>query len=442
MNNTYLLLGVALATALGTWLKPGQAAGVLLLAAPIIWGGGSADMRTGPSEGMNLPAVVSGIATFMYARFLFRRQAHSPLDRLRMACIVYCLAVLPSVFMGDSFVQGFGGYVRLISPIVFLYALLYTCRPQGTASFQFKTVAIAPLSLLAVIVAAHYAGEDSFSMGGFERLRAFHLSPQHISMYSVTACGVLLCGMLADKRRPRYAVPLALILVSAYLTGYRTAWIGISVVVVIVLLATHSRAGKWVVLLLVLGAIVQSGSLVHLLARYDQVDQGLSAATVDSITSGRLTIDSIALDRYVAGSPSEWLLGTGVFSSEEVTRRLTGTGFMIHSDFLATLVECGIVGLLGYLFLLFTIARLLLNYRRCLPYGGTARTFLTVAWALFVAFTLMGIACALYANVFVGWYYYGFLGIALAQVKEDDASKHSAWTTSTEQRLRTVTAPV
>ena len=63
------------------------------------------------------------------------------------------------------------------------------------------------------------------------------------------------------------------------------------------------------------------------------------------------------------------LLGSG-FSvsvrtfSEVVTQRVLGTAYIVHSDYLATLVECGVLGLLAYLFLLFAIGRTLLTYRR------------------------------------------------------------------------------
>src|SRR5439155_17476027 len=126
---------------------------------------------------------------------------------------------------------------------------------------------------------------------------------------------------------------------------------------------------------------------------------------------------SIAFDRYLRGSPAEWLFGIGVRSAEEAVFQEKGTGFGVHSDFLATLIECGIIGLMAYLFLLVMTGWALFRVRRYLPRQHTARIFSTVGWALFVAFTIMGIPGALYTNVFVGWYYYGFIGFILAQLK-------------------------
>lgn len=117
------------------------------------------------------------------------------------------------------------------------------------------------------------------------------------------------------------------------------------------------------------------------------------------------------------GSPTEWLFGIGVFSSEEVTLEQESTGYNVHSDLLATLIECGVLGLLGYLFLSIEIGAALFRAMRSFPKQYPVRILAAVGFASFVAFTVMGIPGALYTNVFVGWYYYGFLGFVLAQLK-------------------------
>jgi hypothetical protein len=147
-------------------------------------------------------------------------------------------------------------------------------------------------------------------------------------------------------------------------------------------------------------------------------DGGLSSGTLNQITSNRIEIDSIAWERYVTGSPIEWLCGIGIFGSERVTQERTGEPFIVHSDMLATLIESGILGLAGYVFLFFTIGSILLRARSYVSRHHPASAVTTVALVLFVAFTLMGIAAALYLNVFVGWYYYGFIGLALAELSE------------------------
>jgi O-antigen ligase len=118
----------------------------------------------------------------------------------------------------------------------------------------------------------------------------------------------------------------------------------------------------------------------------------------------------------------------GVFSSAEVTAQHQGVAFGVHNDFLAMLIECGVVGLIGYLFLLVILGWILLRLRYRLPKQHPAWSFLSVGWALFVAFAVMGISGALYTNVFVGWYYYGFIGFALAQ------AKGTAWARCTRVR--------
>ena len=238
---------------------------------------------------------------------------------------------------------------------------------------------------------------------------------QNISWYSVAAAGVLLCGVLLGKHRLLCATGMAALVVCTYLTGYRTAWIGMAALFgVVLVVAVRSRLAKFVGVLIAFVLLVgENGAVIQSLARYADPNEGaLSADTLDAISSGRITTDSVALDRYVTGTPAEWLFGIGIFCSKELA-----TGIIVHGDILATLIESGVVGLVGYLSFLVTLAWILLRVRRYLPQQHTARTFLTIGWALFVAFTVMGISSALYANVFVGWYYYGFLGFALAQLK-------------------------
>jgi O-Antigen ligase len=418
MFGGYIFLAVvALMTALAILWWPAKTAGVLLLFAPIIWGVGAADIHVQGQAPLNVAMAVSGVATLIYARCLLLPQRGSSLKWLRTASIVYCLAILPSVFLRAS-IQSFGGYVRLISPVVFMFALLHGSRPRGVHTFQFKAFALATVSLLGIIVVAQYTGEGSYSFGGFDRLRAFNLSPQHISLYSVAALGVLVCGVLLGKHRQVYTTGIISLMVCTYLTGFRTAWIGMAILIGIVMVfAVRSRFAKFVALLIALALLGARGIIIQSLARYAHEDAPMSVDMLDAITSGRITTDSITLNRYLTGSPGEWLFGIGVYSAEEVTLREQGAAVPVHSDLLATLIECGVVGLVGYVFLLIIIGWILLHVRRYLPQQHDARTFLEVAWALFVAFTIMGIPGALYTNVFVGWYYYGFIGFALAQLK-------------------------
>jgi len=421
MLNGYIFFAAAgLTTLLAILWWPAETAGILLLLAPVIWGLGATDIRlqTQGSVPPNVAIAVSGVATLMYARFMLQAQKTYPLKWLRIASIVYCLAALPSVFLSASPLQSLGGYVRLISPVVFMFALLHGSRPRGVHTFQFKALVLGTVSLLGVIVAAQYAGQGSYFMGGFDRLRAFNLSPQLVSDYSVAGVGVLVCGVLLGRRRYIYIIVIVALITCTYLTGYRTAWIGMGVLIAVVMLAAvRSRFAKLVALLATFSLLPISGVVVQSLTRYSHEDEAITTGSLDAITSGRITTDSVALDGYVAGNPIEWLFGMGVFSSGEVQAQNLGVGFGVHNDILAVLIECGVVGLVGYLFLLVMLGWILLRLRYRLPQQHPARSFLSVGWASFVAFAVMGISGALYTNVFVGWYYYGFIGFALAQSK-------------------------
>ena len=426
----YILLAAAgLATTLGILWRPAETAAILVLLAPVIWGRGAAELGVEARQDAapNIAVAVSGAATLLYARFMLQPQDTPQLKWLRIASITYCLATLPSVFVtATSVFQSFSGYVRLISPVIFMFAVLHGSRPQGAHTFQFKALALSVVSLFGITVAAQYAGKGTWYMGGFDRLAAFSLSPQHVSLYSVVGLGVLLCGVLLGRYRYLYVAGIIPLLLCTYLTGYRTAWVGMAILIaVIMVVVVRSRLAMFLAVLLLFGLISTSSVVVQSLSRYSHEDEAMSMDSLDGITSGRITTDSIAFDRYLAGNPIEWVFGIGVFSSEEVTLQDQGTPFSVHSDILSTLIECGVVGLMGYLFLLAIMGWLLFPSRRRLPQEQASRIFLCVGWALFMAFVVMGISGALYTNVFVGWYFYGFIGFVLAQLKTGDGSFQS-----------------
>jgi hypothetical protein len=413
---TFALAGL---TAGAILLWPRQSAATLLALAPILWAFGAAAQEGSSgftTSTLNLAMVIAGIATVMYAPSLFRHQDRPAVKHLQTAAIIYCLALLPSVLLSSELYRSFGGYVRLISPVILMFALFESTSPKGARSPQFKAFAIATVFFICVLAAAQFMGGALYVDRGIYRLKAFSLGFQHISLFSIVGTAVLACGMALGRHRALCATGILILVVCTYLTGYRTAWIGMAVVIGLSLvMIVRSPSAKFVVCAMVLLLMIKSASVLESLARYDAANSPTS--NFDAITSGRLSIDSIALDRYVSGSPSEWLFGIGILNAQDVTREWKGDALLVHSDFLATLIESGVVGFAAYVFFLFSIGRLLLHARRSVPHGHPSWTFLTMSWVLFLAFVIMGIASALYGNVFIGWYYYGFLGLSLAQLK-------------------------
>src|SRR5437667_12474360 len=163
LDGYIFFVAAGLTTALAILWWPAETAGILLLFAPVIWGLGANDIQ-GQNQGPappNVAVAVSGVATLMYARFMLQPQKCYSLKWLRIASMMYCLAMLPSVFVSASSLDSLGGYVRLISPVVFMFALLHGSRPRGVHTFQFKALVLTTVSLLGIIVAAQYRGKGS-----------------------------------------------------------------------------------------------------------------------------------------------------------------------------------------------------------------------------------------------------------------------------------------
>src|SRR5205085_9445708 len=145
----------------------------------------------------------------------------------------------------------------------------------------------------------------------------------------------LVCGVLLGKHRYLYVAGILALGVCTYLAGFRTGWIGMAVLIGLVMVtAVRSGLAKFVALLVALGFLGASGIIIESLARYARSDEAISVAMMNNITSGRITTASIGWERYLRGTPAEWLFGIGVYSSQEVTLEEEGTGAGIHSDFL------------------------------------------------------------------------------------------------------------
>ena len=408
------LAGVVMA--IGLFYRPGRTAAALLLFAPIIWGFGSADFDARGDSGLTLVAVVSGVLTLMSARWLLVKVDDPAAIWIRRAAIFYSLATFPSILVSPTFTRSAGGYLRLVCPVLFMFLVWHCSQRRYLKTVQLQAIALSTLCMCGMVGAAYYTGKNTYYMGGFYRLRAFNLPPQHISLYSVVLISVLTGGVLMAKHRARYVAGIVVLLLFTYQTGYRTAWVGIALVLAtIMIVAVRSGLAKFAAIIVTIALTAFSGAIINSVTRYAPAGDAANGDMLNVITSGRVATDTIALRRYFTGNPKELLFGLGIFSSENVTLEGEGTGYIVHNDYLATLVECGFVGALGYLLLVAAIGRTLYVRMRTWPRRHPGRTLSAVAFACFVAFTVMGVPSALYTNVFIGCYYYGFLGIVLAQ---------------------------
>jgi O-antigen ligase len=204
-----------------------------------------------------------------------------------------------------------------------------------------------------------------------------------------------------------------------YFTKIRTSWVGgvYLLLASMVVLRKQSWLGKVIVFFIIILALVNIGDVIDHFFRYIPFNQIRDLQEWDDVLSGRLSVAQIAISYYLDSSYVHKIFGIGLYRTLEVTKGSSlGTSFGIHGDYLAVLVESGIVGLLAFLLLLFVFIK---NLYRLSEWGATSdeKLLSRLGLILFQVFLLMAVPGAWYTNVLGSLYFYFFIGMALVQYK-------------------------
>src|SRR5262249_7730128 len=143
------------------------------------------------------------------------------------------------------------------------------------------------------------------------------------------------------------------VLILLYETFNRTAWFGAGLLMFLFVRNLNRRCAY---ALLALGVAVGfaywsiiSGSILRYASGVGSWEQ------IDKILSGRLTVDLANILNYLDAPSYHKILGIGFSRSMEVTNTVVGDRLEIHSDYLAFLIEAGVLSLVAFVAILFAL---------------------------------------------------------------------------------------
>jgi O-antigen ligase/polysaccharide polymerase Wzy-like membrane protein len=379
----------------------------LYFMAPLVWGLGKVFSWSGMGPKLNLPMLIGFLIICAFAPEMLLKDPDAGIEKIRKLVLLLALGCVPAIFFARDFSTGVGTYLRIMAPFV---VMLATRRYLQNEQDVLRTVKLMAGSLAstAVLLAVAFARDELWvTFDGYRHLGGMNLPPQSVASYLAVMVAVLGLGFLTT-RKLGYVLLLFPVLVALYLTLNRTAWLGTAL---LLFMFVRKISARWALLLVI--ACFLLGFTNEVGTAFLRHSEGLETAEqLDKVLSGRLTVDLINIDHYLESSVSHKLLGIGFLQALEVTDSALGDQLEIHSDYLAFLIEAGVLSLLAYVAVLVALwlraRRGLRNLIECVPRWTCAS-----AEVLIVAFIVMGVPRAWYHEVLGNLYVFGLMGMML-----------------------------
>jgi O-antigen ligase len=390
---------------------------LVLIAAPLIWGFGHINFGEEYLR-LNLPILIGVLIVLTLGQNLTKPFVEFPLEQIRIAVLVYAVVILPSVLFASTIFEGIGVYLRILSPLIFMLSVLHYVRSQDEIKNYLKVSLLSILSAVILLFVAYLTDNILVEFGGELRIGPLGLSPQQLSYYLLMIIAPALYLYYSDKKA-RFVLIIIGLFALMYFTKIRTSWVGgvYLLFTSFFILRKQSWLSKVILLVIIILALVNIGDVIDHFFRYIPFSQIRDLQELDDVLSGRLSVAQIAISYYLDSSVVHKIFGIGLYKTLEVTKGSTlGTSFGIHGDYLAVLVESGIVGLLAFILLLCVFIK---NLYRLSEFGENydEKLLSRLGLILFQVFLLMAVPGAWYTNVLGSLYFYFFIGMALAQYK-------------------------
>ncbi|EKE11565.1 MAG: O-antigen polymerase [uncultured bacterium] len=261
-----------------------------------------------------------------------------------MPIIMVLAGLLISALYNDAHQSGFGIIKSwFIIPIVFSWISLQLSedRKDILKAMHGSAFLVACLSLLYFI-----AGETTFD----GRLQAFYNSPNFLAMF--LAPSIMIGVFLLKENKKIYSMTLSVMLVSLYLTQSYASWIAVFIAMILLLFLKKDLLKRNFILILMLIFILffslQKGT--DKLNRFTNMEERSSAASRMMIWSSAM---KIGLDNPAIG------IGPGNFQNKYLEYQKYFPPYLEwavpqpHNLFLAFWLQAGVLGIVGFLWILF-----------------------------------------------------------------------------------------
>jgi hypothetical protein len=343
------------------------AMGVLVVAAPLVGGLSIATLgvvvaavRLGPVA-IGLPAlmllpwfvVLEGVAPALVGTLVAAGAAGALL--LAVMPLRFDNAMVPAA--AAAFVLVVGGhaifavdeeqFIQVAKYLVFVTIALAMSSATASELMPRLKVPLLASGFAAIVVhlgiVAAGLGNASSYYGVGERLGYAADGPHALALLATIVAGAGLAMQRLTLQIPFFSLGV----VTAMLTGVRSALLGIAVMIVLFLLRARSKARAVGVLVAFAVVAVVTGAADVVTSRFDR--EAGEFASFSGAGSDRGLIWTVAIQGWEAAGPAAWFVGAGLQSVVEFEVAALGSGLVGHSDLVEILVNLGIVGLVAWL---------------------------------------------------------------------------------------------
>ena len=203
----------------------------LFCTAPLLWGLGDLFTWSGLGMKVNLPMFVGFVALCAFAPQLLLKDGSADIERTRKLVLALALACIPAMFFAEDFPTGVGIYVRIITPLVIMFAVRRSLQDDRAVLATLRMMALSLCAVAVLLFIAFWRNELWVAFGDdFIRLGGMNLPPQDLAAYLAVMVSVMASSYLLT-RKLAYVFLMLPILIALYETFNRTAWFGASLLV-------------------------------------------------------------------------------------------------------------------------------------------------------------------------------------------------------------------
>jgi O-antigen ligase len=156
-------------------------------------------------------------------------------------------------------------------------------------------------------------------------------------------------GMMSAKRDSARFGYLCLGTIPAIASGVRSGLVAIVIVLIVFIFKSRLSLRAIAAVLGMAVVVLASGAFAVVETRFKSNESKGEFASLSTAGSGRGSIWSLAIHRYVDSGPDGWVRGTGLRSIEQFELEETGTKVVGQNDVIEVGVQLGLIGLAGWL---------------------------------------------------------------------------------------------
>jgi len=397
-------------------IKPYFALRTIMAFLPILWGFGENPIIEIGSLSINIPMLVGTVVFGRYGYLLFSIDHNErSTNSIRLPCLIYLLFGLPTLLFSNDFISGLGVYLRIYSPFVILFAFFHYSNSEKQILFNIENLSFAFFAVIGSYLVGLLNGDTITTFGGLERIRASYVPATTWGKFLSVMIGVLIFRDVFNdnlKSKRFILIKLIVILVALFFTYNRTGWVGGLIIIFFSALMQRGKSKSKILLILIIaGVLINYQTFLDLFLRY--TNNYSQYADVDLILSGRNSINFYNIDFFIHQAPLiNKLFGIGYYNSAFISQQYYGSSAIIHNDFLAVLIEQGIISFIAYLLFIINLLILLLRDLR-LNWNFTSRNIIVVTISMVIMMITTGLVGCFYGRVLNTWFLYGLLGIYL-----------------------------